>query len=188
MKVPSRVLVSMLLRKQDQPPPNTSYGATKLRLERLAREQAERPRDDRGRPLEVVVPSNIDSVEDAQLGDLLMAASRLLAWSSSIAALESVKAAEARRERDIAKAKAYLTATGDGKARSARAALDEDALAATAKFEVQEGIAKLTEAQASGFESIRNALSREITRRVNLNGGRGNNGPLHVPPRPHRYG
>jgi hypothetical protein len=160
------------------PETNPATRVTRLMHQRLAAERVgpwKRPILN-GQPLEPRLPRDLTQLNDQQLGRLLTEFCIVLQWAKGVHTLHAVEAAEAVRYEKIVRAKAFLAAEGNRETRSALVETDRAVVEASERASVADAMREMLYAVYDGYLVGRDAISRELTRRIELERHRGVSG------------
>lgn len=129
----------------------------------------------RVRPLgkEPTLPANPSTLSDQELMELFNRHVIHIQYAKVQHAKAASTAAELRRRERIIRAKTYLTATGNREERAAREELNPEVIRLGQEAAVAEAQSAIYYAIFDGYNEAKALLSRELTRRVDLERGRG---------------
>lgn len=122
------------------------------------------------------LPGDLSNLNDAQLGKLWTEYSAMVQWAKGVCANAEVEAAEVKRREKIVRAKAFLSAEGSREERAAQVETDPEVQRLSGEVMTLDGIATLATALFDGYMIGKDAVSRELTRRIALEQGRGSSG------------
>lgn len=156
-------------------PAPTPLDRIRVKMAAAKMRMSPRPLDDNGDPLDPQLPNDLTQMNDTALGALLTKFVRVLQWAKGVTAQHDVDAAEAKRRDKIARAKARIR-LGDQPGAAQMIEVDPAVEAASMDLMVAEGAAKLSGAVYEGYLAARDGISRELTRRIELEQHRGMTG------------
>jgi hypothetical protein len=122
---------------------------------------------------EPVLPTNPSTLSDQALMELFSRYVVYLQYSKVQHARAASRAADLRRRERIIRARVYLTSTGNREERAAKEELNSEVIELGQKASVAEAEAAIYYAIFDGYNEAKALLSRELTRRVDLERGRG---------------
>lgn len=146
-------------------------GRVRAEAARLPRWQ--RPLDVHGNPLEPQLPRDLTALNDAQLGTLWTQFCAMVQWSKGVLTEKAVEAAELARREKIVRAKVFLLATGNREEKAAKVETHPDVQDVTAALFMAVSVERLAGAVHEGYLVGKEAVSREVTRRIALDQHRG---------------
>lgn len=132
-----------------------------------------RPLAETGDALEPRLPYDVTRLNDHELMRLFNSYVRVLQWAGVQHAKSAVEAAEYRRQEKIMRAKKFLVAGGNRETRSAEVETNPQVIEVGMKAGVAESMREILYALKEGYLEGKAVISRELTRRVELERGHG---------------
>lgn len=153
-----------------RPPLPTADEAAKMidaRMKRMQLRIPKRPMKD-GKPLRPRLPADLTALNDVQIGKLYTEFCTMAQWCTLLLAVKAVEKAVAETSEKFARAEIRMGQEGTVADKNAMEELDTSVRARTLKTLAGKGTELLTNAFFQSYIIGRDAISRELTRRMGL--------------------
>lgn len=147
---------------------NAAQAAVKERMRSLQLRAPRRPLNEKGEPLDPQLPRDLTALSDIAIGKIHGEFALMAQYATLHLAILGVVAAATKKADKITRAKVRLEKTGTNPDKEAKVEVDPRVRTIGFDVLVGESTCTLTEAALQGYLIGRDAISREMTRRMGL--------------------